>query len=86
MPVLRKLYLQYPAFLDALATRAERYNQSREELFRLEQEGKVLVLAPEGTTHFSRTERDLDKIRALWQDGYFAARRRMDEIRSFWSE
>ena len=86
MPVLRKLYPQYPAFLDALATRAERYNQCRKELFRLEQEGNVLVLAPEDTTNFSRTERDLVKIRTLWQDGYFAGRRRMEEIRAFWSD
>ena len=86
MPVLRKLYPQYPAFLDALATRAERYNQCRKELFRLEQEGNVLVLAPEDTTNFSRTERDLAKIRTLWQGGYFAGRRRMEEIRAFWSD
>lgn len=86
VPVLRKLYAQYPEFLETLAAREENYNRCREELFRLESEGRVLVLAPEDTTHFSRTERDLDKIRALWQDGYFTARHRMDEIRAFWSE
>ena len=86
IPALRKLYPQYPAFLETLSTRAERYNQCREELFQLEAEGKVLVLAPEDTIHFSRTERDLDKIRALWQEGYFAGRHQMAKIREFWSE
>ena len=84
MPLLQKVYSQYPAFLDTLASRAERYNRSREELFQLEREGRVLVLAPEDTTHFSRTERDLEKIRTLWQDGYFAGHRQMDKIRDFW--
>ena len=86
MPLLQKVYSQYPAFLDTLASRAERYNRSREELFQLEREGRVLVLAPEDTTHFSRTERDLEKIRTLWQDGYFTAYRQMENIRDFWCQ
>ena len=85
MPALRHLYSQYPAFLSAMATRAERYNQCREELFALEAEGKVITLAPEDTSHFSRTERDLDKIRAMWQEGYFTGRRCQDMVREFWT-
>lgn len=63
--------------------RAETYNADREELFRLEREGKVLLLAPEDTRGFSRVERDVDKIRALWQSGYDQAMERMEEIRDF---
>ena len=63
--------------------RAETYNADREELFRLEREGKVLLLAPENTRGFSRVERDVDKIRALWQSGYDQTMGRMEEIRDF---
>ena len=31
-------------------------------------------------------ERDTEKIRALWQDGYDAALARLDEVRAFLSE
>ena len=63
--------------------RAETYNADREELFRMEREGKVLLLAPENTRGFSRVERDVDKIRALWQSGYDQTMGRMEEIRDF---
>ena len=69
-----------------MSTRAERYNRCREELFALEREGKVLVIAPESTAGFSRTEKDLNKIRRLWQSGYAAGRKEADRIRRFWSQ
>lgn len=86
MPLFRQLYRRYPAFVEDLRTRAERYNRCREELFALEEEGKVLVIAPADTRGFSRTERDLHKILALWQDGYFDGRRAADAVRAFWTE
>ena len=49
MPLFRRVYRKYPVFLEGLRTRAERYNQCREELFALEQEGRVLVIAPANT-------------------------------------
>ena len=83
--VLRRAFRQYPAFLETMARRADRYNDSREQLFSLEREGKVLVLAPESTAGFSRTERDLGKIRRMWQAGYFTGLDAVDKVRRFWS-
>ena len=85
MPLFRRVYRKYPVFLEGLRTRAERYNQCREELFALEQEGRVLVIAPANTRGFSRTERDRQKILALWQDGFFAGRRAAEAVRDFWT-
>ena len=79
-------YRRYPNFCETMHTRAERYNACREELFRLEKEGKVLLIAPESTQGFSRVERDLDKIRALWKDGYDQGLARSEEIRAFWGK
>ena len=79
-------YHRYPNFCETMRTRAERYNACREELFRLEKEGKVLLIAPESTQGFSRVERDLDKIRALWKDGYDQGLARSEEIRAFWGK
>ena len=85
MPLFRRVYRKYPAFLEDLRTRAERYNQCREELFALEREGRVLVIAPADTRGFSRTERDRQKILALWQDGFFAGCRAAEAVRDFWT-
>ena len=77
-------YHRYPNFCETMRTRAERYNACREELFQLEKEGKVLLIAPESTQGFSRVERDLNKVRALWKDGYDQGLARSGEIRTFW--
>lgn len=83
LPVIRKKYKEYPEFCRAMEMRAQQYNQCRERLFQLEQEGKVLVIAPEDTLGVSRTERDVKKLRLLWGQGYQMAADRMEEIRAF---
>jgi predicted patatin/cPLA2 family phospholipase len=79
-------YRRWPKFLDTMHRRSDDYNECRRRLFDLEREGRALIIAPESTAGFSRTEKDLEKIRALWQDGYFAGRRAADAVRAFWTE
>ena len=83
--MIERHFRKYPDFVETMRTRSERYNASREELFDLEAQGKVLVIAPEDTLGCSRTEKDLEILRALWQSGYFAGTRRAGEIQSFWT-
>ncbi|MEG0441412.1 MAG: patatin family protein [Oscillospiraceae bacterium] len=82
-PLLDRWYRKYPKFCDTMRRRADAYNESRERLFALEQEGKVLLLAPHKTEGFSRTEKDLHKIRALWKDGYDQALENEIALRAF---
>ena len=76
-------YHKYPGFCEAMRHRADTYNKVRGRLFQLEREGKVLLFAPKSTVGFHRTERDIDKIRALWQDGYDQGIARLDEVETF---
>ena len=69
-----------------MRSRCERYNACREELFAQEAAGNLLVIAPEHTLGCSRTEKDPEILRALWQQGYFAGRRNAETIRAFWTE
>ena len=84
--MIARAFKRYPRFQETMRTRSERYNACREELFALEREGKVLIVAPKDTLGCSRTEKDLDTIRALWQEGYFDGRREIDRIREFWTK
>jgi len=86
LKLIEKQFHRNPAFVETMRSRAERYNACREELFALEAEGKVLVIAPDDTLGCSRTERDPEILRALWQKGYFAGRRSAEQVRTFWSE
>lgn len=76
-------YRQYPAFCKAARERAARYNRDRAALLELEREGRALIFSPRSTRGFSRTERDLTKIRALWKEGRDEAIARIREVRSF---
>ena len=76
-------YHKYPGFCEAMRHRADTYNRVRGQLFQLEREGKVLLFAPKSTVGFHRTERDIDKIKALWQDGYDQGIARLDEVETF---
>ena len=83
---IARAFRRYPNFQETMRTRPERYNACREELFALEREGRALVIAPRDTLGCSRTERNLDTLRALWQEGYFDGRREIDRVRRFWTE
>lgn len=83
--LIDRRYRNYPNFLDTMHHRADNYNESRRQLFDLEREGRALILAPACTDGFSRTEKDVNKIRALWQDGYFAGRTAAPAVREFWN-
>lgn len=76
-------YRQYPAFCRCVRERAARYNRDRAQLLELEAAGKALIFSPQSTRGFSRTERNVDKIRALWKLGRDEAIARIDEVRSF---
>ena len=82
---IARAFKRYPGFQETMRTRSERYNACREALFDLERQGRVLVVAPEDTLGCSRTEKDLNTLRALWQEGYFDGRRELERVRAFWA-
>ncbi|WP_293009297.1 MULTISPECIES: patatin-like phospholipase family protein [unclassified Oscillibacter] len=82
--LIRRHYRHYPKFLETMDWRADAYNENRERLFALERAGRAMVIAPATTEGYSRTERDTEKIRALWQDGYFQGRAAVPGLAEFW--
>ena len=86
MKMLEQTFRKYPAFVETMRRRVDAYNASREELFALEAEGNVLVIAPENTLGCSRTERDAEVLRGLWQQGYFMGRQQAEAVRTLWTE
>ncbi|MCI9011720.1 patatin family protein [Oscillibacter sp.] len=80
-----RAFKKYPYFQETMRTRSERYNACREALFDLERQGRVLVIAPRDTLGCSRTEKNLDTLRRLWQEGYFDGRREIERVREFWT-
>lgn len=80
MPLIRRRYRHYPNFCRVMAQRHEQYNRCRDRLFQLERQDRVLVVAPESTLGVGRIERDTEKLRLLWAEGYQAGMERLEEI------
>lgn len=78
-----RLYKKYPKMVEALNLRAKRYNECMKQLAKLEQEGKVFVIAPKDTYGVGRTETDTRKLRRLYDEGYEIAKAQMESLKDY---
>ncbi|HZK05530.1 MAG TPA: patatin family protein [Actinomycetaceae bacterium] len=69
----KRYFRTHPAVADALITRWRRYNETREELFELEREGKAMLFLPE-TMPVTNGERSVPKLAASHSLGRTQAR------------
>lgn len=71
---VRLNFKQYPAFVDQVNGRPEAYNRQVEELLELEQNGSIFCIAPREPVKVGRLERNVKKLKALYNEGYNDAR------------
>ena len=76
-------YDRYPYYLEALRTRAERYNAQRERLWELEDAGTCFVIAPEDPVAVGSSTRDGEALLSLYVAGRRQAAERLAEIEAF---
>ncbi len=67
--LVRLFYKKYPRFAEALEGRAEKYNQTIEEIRNLEQQGKIFVIRPETPLEIGRMSHDVKKIEHAYERG-----------------
>ena len=70
LPVPKVIYRKYPELRKTLASRNAQYNRTMEMIERLEEEGSLTVIRPGHPIEVDRMEKDTDKLRALYQEGY----------------
>ena len=75
-------YDGYTYYTDALASRAERYNACRKQLFELEEEGRVLVIEPPQPVEVGNTGSDGEHLLLLYLQGRRAAEEKLDQLRA----
>ena len=68
-PLMLKLVKKYPAIMERMAHRHEEYNQAVEELKKLEEEGKALVIRPSEPINIGKLEKNPDKLKAVYDLG-----------------
>ena len=75
MPLARLFSRRYPKLIKALSQRNTVYNKTMELIEKLEDEGRIRVIRPVNPVEVGRMEKDTDKLRALYQEGYAEAER-----------
>ena len=88
-PKTEQMYLRshrydgYDYYTDALISRADRYNESRRQMFELEEQGRVLIIEPPKPVEVGNTGADGQKLLELYLQGRTAATQKLDQIREF---
>ena len=81
--LIRVMYRKYPKLVEAISNRHIDYNKARDEIFELEKQGRIFVLAPDCTKGFDRVEKDPDRIRQIYNQGYEVAQRNMNSLKEY---
>lgn len=74
---------KYPKFADTLEKRSERYNDARNKIFDLADKNQIIAIMPHDTSKFHRTERNPEKLKIMYDDGYKTTKDMMEKIKSY---
>lgn len=85
-PMLRayeRTYKDYPKLLKKLKQIPRHYNEIQEAIAKLENEGRIFVIRPEEPVLVSRVEKDVQKLRDLYEIGKTVANKRMEDMLAY---
>ena len=70
MPIIKLKYKKYPNFVKSMADRYIVYNEILDFIKELEDNGDVFVIRPKKPVNIGRTEKNREKLEALYKDCY----------------
>ncbi len=81
---LMKIFLRkYPNFIKTMEKRHSVYNEETAYVFDKEKKGEVFVICPEKPLGISRTEKNPDQLKRVYEEGRNTALKRLEEIKKF---
>ena len=76
-------YRKYPNFVECAKKQFEVYNQTLELIKKCENEGRIIVLRPSQNLKIARVEKNLDKLKAIYNLGVSDCTSKLDEIKKY---
>ena len=76
-------YARYPKVYELMASRHINYSEQLEYIERQQEMGKAFVIRPKVASAVARVEKDVEKLRALYQQGYDEAADCYEELLKF---
>ena len=86
LPLIRARFVRYPAFVEAVADRHQRYNETLAYISMLEQSGRAFVIRPPIPLEIPSMERDPAQLRRVYETGRAVAQIQIDKIAAYVEE
>ncbi len=83
LPAIRARYVRYPALVEAVADRHERYNETLSYISMLEQAGQAYVVRPPIALEIGAMERDPVQLRRVYDTGRAVAEIQIEKLAAF---
>ena len=80
------VYKKYPNLLKTMYDRPNKYNETYDEIEKLERENRIFVFRPKNNVDISRLERDQDKLRDLYEEGIDEAEKQLENLKKYLNE
>ena len=81
--LIKMRYLKYPKVYDLMLERHINYNDTLEYIARQQENGQAFVIRPKQASKVGRIEKDKDKLRALYEEGYRDAENCYEELKAY---
>ena len=76
-------YAGYPGLAEGMKSRADRYNDTVAFIQKEEEKGNVFVIRPRNAVHVGRVEKDREKLKLLYEEGYACAAQCFEEMTEY---
>ncbi|HDR1813408.1 TPA: patatin family protein [Pasteurella multocida] len=83
--IFNLFYRDYPHLVEKLKTRYQNYNDTLEEIIRLNNNKDIFVIRPSHHLPIGRIEKDVEKVQAMYDLGITDAKREMVALKAFLS-
>ena len=83
MPLIKLRYPKSKGFVERAGDRYLRYNETLDFLAMEEQKGNVFVIQPDRKVEVSRTEKNRERLEALYQEGLEDGRKSIDALKVY---
>ena len=70
MEVMKVRYFKYPKVYELMKNRHTAYNDTMDYLEKQQENGQAFVIRPKQKSDVGRIEKDVDKLKALYEEGY----------------
>lgn len=86
IPLMKLKYPDYPEMVATMARRHIDYNRTLDRIAYREARGELLVIRPETDLDIGKTEKDPEKLKAVYQQGREAGLKHLAELKEFLKE